>query len=78
MLAEITSAYTTSGITEHLVTNADVVTEFLPVDIDVVSDKGSPGRVTITPPTARPDGWCVPARKCLSFTPPSMEPAARP
>jgi len=49
VLAEITSAYTTSGITEHLVTNADVVTEFLPVNIDVVGDKGSPGRVTITP-----------------------------
>jgi len=44
-----TSEYTTNEITEHLVTNADIVSEFLPVDIDVVGDKGRPGRVTITP-----------------------------
>jgi len=48
-LAEGTSEYTSNEITEHLVTNADVVSEFLPVDIDVVGDKGAPGRVTITP-----------------------------
>jgi RNA 3'-phosphate cyclase len=48
-LAEGSSEYTTSEVTEHLVTNADVVSEFLPVDIDVVGAKGSPGRVTITP-----------------------------
>jgi RNA 3'-terminal phosphate cyclase (ATP) len=48
-LAEGTSEYTTSEITQHLVTNADVVSQFLPVDIDVVGDKGAPGRVTITP-----------------------------
>jgi len=48
-LAEGTSEYTTSEITQHLVTNADVVSEFLPVDIDVVGEKGAPGRVIITP-----------------------------
>ncbi|MBN1918423.1 MAG: RNA 3'-phosphate cyclase [Verrucomicrobia bacterium] len=48
-LAEGTSEFDTHEITEHLVTNADIVSEFLSVDIDVVGDKGSPGRVTITP-----------------------------
>jgi RNA 3'-terminal phosphate cyclase (ATP) len=48
-LADGTSEYTTSEITQHLVTNADVVAEFLPVDIDVVGQKGAPGRITITP-----------------------------
>ena len=48
-LADGSSEYTTNEITEHLVTNADVVSEFLPVDIDVVGDKGAPGRLTITP-----------------------------
>lgn len=48
-LAEGTSEFTTNEVTEHVVTNADIVTEFLPVDIDVVGDKGSPGRVIITP-----------------------------
>jgi RNA 3'-phosphate cyclase len=48
-LAEGTSEYTTNEITEHLVTNADIVAQFLAVDIDVVGEKGAPGRVTITP-----------------------------
>ena len=48
-LAEGSSEYTTNEITGHLVTNADIVSEFLPVDIDVVGEKGAPGRVTITP-----------------------------
>ena len=48
-LAEGTSEYTTHEITEHLVTNAEIVSRFLPVDIDIVGAKGAPGRVTITP-----------------------------
>jgi len=48
-LAEGTSEYTTNEITEHLVTNAEIVSQFLPVDIDVVGAKGAPGHVTITP-----------------------------
>jgi len=48
-LAEGTSEFTTNEVTEHLVTNADIVSEFLSVDIDVVGDRGAPGRVTITP-----------------------------
>lgn len=48
-LAEGSSEYTTNEITGHLVTNADVVSRFLPVNIDVVGKKGAPGRVTITP-----------------------------
>ena len=48
-LAEGTSEYTTHEITEHLVTNAEIVSRFLPVDIDIVGAKGGPGRVTITP-----------------------------
>jgi len=48
-LAEGTSEYTTDEITEHLVTNAEIVSRFLPVDIDVVGAKGAPGHVTITP-----------------------------
>jgi len=48
-LAEGTSEYTTHEITDHLVTNADIVSEFLPIDIDIVGAKGARGRVTITP-----------------------------
>ncbi len=49
-LAEGSSEYTTNEITEHLVTNADIVSRFLPVNIDIVGEKGGPGRITITPP----------------------------
>jgi RNA 3'-terminal phosphate cyclase (ATP) len=48
-LAAGPSAFTTSCITQHLLTNIWVVEQFLPVRFQVEGQEGEPGRVTVTP-----------------------------
>lgn len=48
-LAEGPSEFTTDCVTQHLVTNAHVVSLFLPVDVRVEGDVGAPGKVTVVP-----------------------------
>lgn len=48
-LAEGVSEYSTSKITEHLMTNAAIVAKFLPVQIDILGDLQQPGRIRISP-----------------------------
>ena len=46
-LADGRSEIRTSRITQHLLTNAHVIREFLPVTIDVAGSEGEPGVITI-------------------------------
>jgi RNA 3'-terminal phosphate cyclase (ATP) len=46
-LAKGRTVFRTSRITRHLLTNADIIREFLPAHIDVVGSEGSPGEVSI-------------------------------
>ncbi len=48
-LAQGPSIFTTCRITQHLLTNAWVVGQFLPVEIVVQGEEGRPGRVEIRP-----------------------------
>jgi len=43
------ATFTTSAVTSHLLTNAWVVTQFLPLRVTVEGDMGQPGRVHVTP-----------------------------
>jgi RNA 3'-terminal phosphate cyclase (ATP) len=51
-LAESPSQVFTSQVTHHLLTNAEVIREFLPAQIDVQGSIGEPGLVSVTPRTA--------------------------
>ena len=55
-LAEGPSAFTTSKVTEHLKTNAEVVRRFLAVDIEIEPRPDGTGYVTIRPETGGGDG----------------------
>lgn len=46
-LAPGQSQFVTSEITEHLVTNAHVIRQFLPIDIQITGDKGQSGTVSV-------------------------------
>jgi RNA 3'-terminal phosphate cyclase len=48
------SAFTTSQITQHLLTNIWVVEQFLPVRFQIEGQEGEPGQVTVTPGQQRP------------------------
>jgi RNA 3'-terminal phosphate cyclase (ATP) len=48
-LAAGPSAFTTSQITQHLLTNIWVVEQFLPVRFQIEGQEGEPGQVTVTP-----------------------------
>lgn len=48
-LAENKSTFTTAKITNHLITNAKVIEQFLPVSININGALNSPGLVTIEP-----------------------------
>ena len=48
-LAAGPSTFTTSQITQHLLTNIWVVEQFLPVRFQVEGQEGEPGRVTVAP-----------------------------
>ncbi len=48
-LAEGPSTFSTDCVTQHLVTNAHVITRFLPVQIEIEGDVGAFGRVTVIP-----------------------------
>jgi RNA 3'-terminal phosphate cyclase (ATP) len=43
------SVFQTSQVTQHLITNAQVIQTFLPVDIDIRGSLGEPGLVEVTP-----------------------------
>jgi len=43
------SKFSTSKITKHLLTNADIIKLFLPVDINIEGEIGEPGLISITP-----------------------------
>ena len=43
------SEFTTTGVTEHLLTSAWVLRQFLPARITIDGEKGSPGKVTVAP-----------------------------
>lgn len=42
------SRFTTNCITQHLLTNAHVIMQFLPVNIDISGDLGQPGLITVS------------------------------
>lgn len=44
-LSEANSVFTTCEVTQHLITNIDVVEKFLPVSFRVIGNLGEPGRV---------------------------------
>ncbi|MBM4452800.1 MAG: hypothetical protein FJ024_10065, partial [Chloroflexi bacterium] len=48
-LAAGPSAFTTSQITQHLLTNIWVVEQFLSVHFQIEGQEGAPGRVMVTP-----------------------------
>ena len=48
-LASGESRLVTDKITQHLLTNAAVIQEFLPVDIQIQGEEGQPGEVAISP-----------------------------
>ena len=48
-LAAGRSALTTSEVTGHLLTNAYVIQQFLPVSVEITGREGQPGQVTIAP-----------------------------
>jgi len=41
----------TSRVTQHLLTNAEVIRLFLPLHIEIQGELGQPGVVAISPPT---------------------------
>lgn len=43
------SVFTTSRVTKHLITNAEVIQRFHPVRFEVKGKEGAPGTVTVTP-----------------------------
>jgi len=53
-LAAGPSAFTTSRLTPHLLTNIWVVEQFLPVRFQIEGQEGEPGRVSVTPSTPPP------------------------
>jgi RNA 3'-terminal phosphate cyclase (ATP) len=48
-LAPGLSEYKTPRVTQHLLTNAEVISRFLPVTIEIEGDEGKPGTVRVTP-----------------------------
>ncbi|HRJ41015.1 MAG TPA: RNA 3'-terminal phosphate cyclase, partial [Caldilineaceae bacterium] len=46
-LAAGTSTFRTSQVTQHLITNADVIRAFLPAQIHIDGAEGAPGQVTV-------------------------------
>jgi RNA 3'-terminal phosphate cyclase (ATP) len=50
---DLGTRFTVGEVTRHLVTNAEVVKRFLPVDVDVDGAEGGEGTVTIRPRTPR-------------------------
>ncbi len=51
-LAKSPSWFTTDAITTHLLTNAEVIRAFLPVQINIEGQMDSPGRVSLQPPAS--------------------------
>ena len=49
-LAQGPSRYTTSEVTQHLLTNLETAAEFTGIAFEVSGEVGGPGEVTITPP----------------------------
>ncbi len=49
---DLATCFTVGEVTRHLVTNAEVVKRFLPVDVDVQGAEGGEGTVTIRPSEA--------------------------
>jgi RNA 3'-terminal phosphate cyclase (ATP) len=45
------STFSTARITDHLVTNAEVIRKFLPANITISGKTGTPGNIIITPPS---------------------------
>jgi RNA 3'-terminal phosphate cyclase (ATP) len=43
------STFSTAKITRHLITNSEIIQEFLPIKIQISGDTGSPGMVSIDP-----------------------------
>lgn len=50
---ERTTTFTVGEVTRHLVTNAEVVRRFLPVDVGIEGREGGEGTVTVRPAVAR-------------------------
>jgi RNA 3'-terminal phosphate cyclase (ATP) len=48
-LASGVSELRTSKVTSHLLTNADIIQMFLPVEIQIIGDLSHPGLIQITP-----------------------------
>jgi RNA 3'-terminal phosphate cyclase len=46
-LAEGTSVFTTCRVTQHLLTNAEIIRQFVPAAIEVEGEENVPGRVTV-------------------------------
>jgi RNA 3'-terminal phosphate cyclase (ATP) len=55
-LADGPSELRTSEVTAHLLTNAEVIRLFLPVEIDVDGPQGSPATIHLRPEPAEPNG----------------------
>lgn len=49
VMTKLPCNYTTDYISSHLITNAEVIRSFLPVDIQIQGLQGEPGKVTIRP-----------------------------
>lgn len=47
LIGEGASVYTTTHVTGHLLTNADILRRFLPVDIEIQGTEGEEGRVSV-------------------------------
>lgn len=52
-LAADTSTFTTTSVSSHLLTNADVIGKFLDCEIDIQGEVNQPGTVTIKPVSGR-------------------------
>jgi RNA 3'-terminal phosphate cyclase (ATP) len=48
-IAKSKSSFSTSKITRHLLTNVEIIQEFLPASIDISGEINSPGMITIDP-----------------------------
>jgi RNA 3'-terminal phosphate cyclase (ATP) len=49
VFANSRSTYSTAKITKHLITNSEIIKKFLPVEIQISGEVGSPGMITINP-----------------------------
>lgn len=55
-VADGTSIFSTAKITQHILTNAEVIRHFLPIEIDISGSLNEPGLIRITPNSCKGTG----------------------